>query len=90
MRPYYYDNVIISRLICLYLAEFAVADITDIEWSSAPFDYLVIPEEQKKIVLALTRVRLEKDADIPFDNFVVGKNRGLNILLQYGLKFCTD
>jgi hypothetical protein len=80
----------ISRLICLCLAEFAVADITDIEWSSAPFDCLAIPEEQKKMVLALAGARLEKDADIAFDDFVVGKGRGLNVLLQYGLKFCTD
>jgi Cdc6-like AAA superfamily ATPase len=62
-------------------------------WSSAPFDCLAIPEEQKKIVLALARARLEKDADIAFDDFVAGKGRGLNVpftvrsKILYGLTY---
>ena len=61
--------------------EFAVADIEDIKWSSTPFDYLTIPEEQKEVIIALTETRLGLVPSIPFDNFVTGKGRGLNVLL---------
>jgi hypothetical protein len=45
------------RLI-LCIVEFAVADITDIEWSSLPFNCLIIPDKDKEIIIALTESRI--------------------------------
>jgi hypothetical protein len=60
-------------------AEFAVADIKEIEWSSLPFDCLSIPEEQRDIIMALMEARL--DPSVAFNDFVAGKGKGINILL---------
>lgn len=62
--------------------EFAVADIEDIQWSSSPFDCLTIPDEQKEVIIALAETRLGLVPSVPFDDFVAGKGRGLNVLLQ--------
>ena len=62
--------------------EFAVADIEDIQWSSSPFDCLTIPDDQREVVIALAESRLGLIPSVPFDDFVAGKGRGLNILLQ--------
>jgi len=62
--------------------EFAVADIEDIKWSSTPFDCLTIPDEQKEVIIALAETRLGLVPSVPFDDFVTGKGRGLNVLLQ--------
>jgi hypothetical protein len=43
--------------------EFAVADITDIEWSSLPFDCLTISYEQREVIMALAEARAEADAE---------------------------
>ena len=67
--------------------EFAVADITDIEWSSLPFDCLTISNEQKEVIMALAEARAKSDAeadaeaDEEFDDFVEGKGQGLVVLL---------
>lgn len=63
--------------------EFPIADVTDIEWSSTPFDCLTIPAEQKEVIVALAETRLGVAPGVPFDDFVAGKGRGLNLLLQY-------
>lgn len=63
-------------------AEFAVADIREIEWSSLPFDCLSIPEEQRDVIMALVEARL--DPSVEFDDCIVGKGKGINMLLQYG------
>lgn len=63
--------------------EFAVADIEDITWSSSPFECLTIPDEQKEVIVALAETRLGLVPSVPFDDFVAGKGRGLNVLLQY-------
>lgn len=63
--------------------EFAVADIQDIEWSLSPFECLTIPYKEREVVIALAETRLGLVPSIPFDDFVVGKGRGLNVLLQY-------
>ena len=70
------------RLIQGHVVEFAVADINDIDWSSSPFDCLTIPNEQKEVIIALAEIRLGLVPSIPFDDFVAGKGRGLNVLLQ--------
>lgn len=62
--------------------EFAVADIEEIQWSSSPFDCLTIPAEQKEVIIALAETRLGLVPGVPFDDFVPGKGRGLNVLLQ--------
>jgi hypothetical protein len=58
-------------------------DIEDIEWSSLPFDSLSISNEQRDVVMALVEARNDP-GDIMFDDVIAGKERGLNILLQYG------
>lgn len=68
-------------------AEFAVADIEEIQWSSDPFNCLVIPEDDREVIMALVEARNRHIGQEPvseFDDVVAGKGRGLNILLQYG------
>jgi len=55
-----------------------VADITEIEWSSAPFDGLALPDDQTETILAVT----DTEQDSGFDDIVEGKGRGILILLQ--------
>jgi hypothetical protein len=55
----------------------------DIEWSSRPFNYLEIPDKNKEIIIALAESRTGQLPRNTFDNFVTGKGRDLNILLQY-------
>jgi hypothetical protein len=59
-------------------AEFAVADIEDIKWSSLPFNSLSISNEQRDIIMALIEARNGPSA---IDEVVAGKRKGLNILL---------
>ena len=73
----------IVKLIVQCTAEFAVADIEDIQWSSVPFDCLTIPDEQEKAVMALVETKTRQVPGFGFDDFVAGKGRGVNILLQY-------
>ncbi|ODH45035.1 hypothetical protein ACO22_00427 [Paracoccidioides brasiliensis] len=63
--------------------EFAVADLDQAQWSSATFENLRIPSQQMDTLLALAKTRLGLVPSIPFDDFVTGKGRGLNVLL-YG------
>ncbi|OJD27255.1 hypothetical protein ACJ73_01355 [Blastomyces percursus] len=63
--------------------EFAVTDLVPVEWSSIPFKNLKIPSQQKDTLLALAKTRLGLAPSVPFDDFVTGKGRGLNVLL-YG------
>ena len=81
-----------DRSVCktksLITAEFAVADIEDIQWSSDSFDGLVIPDEDRDIIMALVEARngpCDRAAQdsFQFDDIITGKGRGLNILLQY-------
>jgi hypothetical protein len=80
--------------------EFAVADISNIDWSPLPYDGLTIPGEKKEVVMALAESRMgrgdstpsddvgeRQERDVPFDDFVEGKGRGLIVLLQYALGF---
>jgi hypothetical protein len=65
------------------IAEFAVADIKDIEWSDSLFNCLSIPVEQRDAIMALAEIHMGEAQDVPFDDFVAGKGRDLIILLQY-------
>lgn len=62
--------------------EFAIEDIKDITWSFTAFDSLVIAEEKKAIILAMAKARVEHIAKCRFDDVIVGKGQGLNILPQ--------
>ena len=66
-----------------YIIEFTMADIIDIEWSSLLFNYLIISDKDKEIIIALAESRTGQLPENAFDNFVIGKGRGLNMLLQY-------
>jgi hypothetical protein len=47
------------------LVECVVAGITSIEWSSAPFDGLALPPEQKELVKALAQRSLRLTQSLP-------------------------
>ncbi|KAK0637179.1 P-loop containing nucleoside triphosphate hydrolase protein [Bombardia bombarda] len=63
--------------------EFAVANISDVEWSQASFDDVKIPEEQKKPIWALTSTYLNRAPGDGLTDLVRGKGHGINFLL-YG------
>lgn len=65
------------------IAEFPVAGISEIQWSSAPFDCLTIPKEQKEVIVALAEARTNSENGFEFDDVIAGKGRGLIALLQY-------
>ncbi len=69
-----------------YIAEFAVADIKDINWNPAAFAQLAIPTKKKEVIQALAEAHTSRETEYTFDDFVVGKGLGLIILLQYGLQ----
>jgi hypothetical protein len=63
--------------------ECAVAGVTRIKWSSAPFDSLALPAEQKNLLKALAEARMVAGSEYTFDDVVEGKGQGLIALLQY-------
>lgn len=67
--------------------EFAVADISAISWNPEPFQRLAIPSKRKKLIQALAASHMSRADRHSFDDFVVGKGRGLIMLLQYGTTF---
>ena len=69
----------------MYTAEFAVADIEEIEWSSVPFDSLTLPDEQRETIMAVTETGTSPNPGPEFDDFVDGKGRGIIVLLQYDI-----
>jgi hypothetical protein len=63
-----------------------VVNIDRIQWSSDPFDCLVIQDEDREVIMALVEARNGQDdgkSDFSFDDFIQGKGRGINLLLQY-------
>ncbi|KFY02063.1 hypothetical protein V490_00656, partial [Pseudogymnoascus sp. VKM F-3557] len=63
--------------------EFAVADISEISWNESLFNQLAMPSKSKKLIEALTTFQSGGKVKYTFDDFVVGKGRGL-IMLLYG------
>ena len=61
--------------------EFAVCKLKDIEWSSASFADVKIPEVQKMPLQALTATYLRREPENAFRDLVHGKGRGINFLL---------
>ncbi len=41
-------------------------------WSSAPFDCLTLPDDQKETIMAVTETRTSGDPDSEFDGIVEG------------------
>ncbi|EEU42608.1 uncharacterized protein NECHADRAFT_47710 [Fusarium vanettenii 77-13-4] len=60
--------------------EFAVSDITPITWNEKLLGNLVIPDEEKQLLLALV-AHTAKEGDGGFDDFIEGKGKGLILLL---------
>lgn len=52
--------------------EFAVSDITPITWNEKLLGNLVIPDEEKQLLLALV-AHTAKEEDGGFDDFIEGK-----------------
>ena len=61
--------------------EFAVADIPEISWNESLFNQLAMPSKSKKLIEALTTFQSGGKVKYTFDDFVVGKGRGLIMLL---------
>ena len=61
--------------------EFAVEDIAEIQWSDAAFDSLTVAKEKKAIILAMAEARTQQRLGSGFDDVIVGKGQGLNVLL---------
>ena len=76
------------RLIYLCKVEFAVADIEEIKWSSAPFDCLTLPHDQRETIMAVTET--SGGGGPEFDDIVEGKGRGIIVLLQYDTQIVVD
>jgi hypothetical protein len=57
-------------------------DISNIVWNPSSFANLAIPSQKKQLVLALAEAHLGETSDQTFDDFVIGKGRGLIMLLQ--------
>ncbi len=66
----------------IFKVEFAVDDISNIVWNPSCFANLAIPSQKKNLVLALAKAHLGETSNHTFDDFVVGKGRGLIMLLQ--------
>ncbi|KAI8715738.1 AAA domain-containing protein [Fusarium sp. LHS14.1] len=60
--------------------EFAVSDITPITWNEELLGNLVIPDEEKQLLLALVAYTA-KEMDGGFDDLIEGKGKGLILLL---------
>jgi len=64
---------------------FAIGKITEIKWQTDAFDNLVLPKDQKELIKALVEshhgTANAVDAEDQFDDFIVGKGRGLIINL---------
>lgn len=55
--------------------EFFVEQVGEIEWNNSAFDKLVLPEDQKELILAFSESQLEGGA--AFDDVISGKGKGI-------------
>lgn len=60
--------------------EFFVNHIEDITWSDDAFNSLVLPEDQKEVILSLAESQLKSKTE--FDDVIEGKGKGMIILLS--------
>ncbi|TKW56190.1 ATP-dependent zinc metalloprotease FtsH [Colletotrichum tanaceti] len=59
--------------------DFFVEQVTEITWNTQAFDKLVLPEDQKELILAFSESQLEGSA---FDDVISGKGKGIICLLS--------
>nr|KMM69764.1 hypothetical protein CPAG_06078 [Coccidioides posadasii RMSCC 3488] len=62
-------------------AEFAISNIQNVRYSPTPFTSLVMPEEKKKVVMALAET-VNQVESARLDDVVAGKGLGVTILLH--------
>ncbi len=60
--------------------EFAVANISDIEWSRSSFDDVKILESQKKFIWGPVKTYLGQESQGGFEDLIQGKGGGMNFL----------
>lgn len=60
--------------------EFFIEQVEDIVWNNDAFDKLVLPDDQKELVLAFSESQLEGGA--AFDDVISGKGKGIICLLS--------
>ncbi|RPB28794.1 P-loop containing nucleoside triphosphate hydrolase protein [Terfezia boudieri ATCC MYA-4762] len=63
-------------------AEFAVADLKEVEWVPDAFNKLVLPKEQKELILSLVEAAPTDNAKYKFDDFIPSKGLGLVAVLH--------
>ncbi len=61
--------------------DFFVEQVAEIEWNTDAFDRLVLPQDQKELILAFSESQLG-GAGAGFDDVVAGKGRGIICLLS--------
>ncbi|EFQ31520.1 ATPase [Colletotrichum graminicola] len=59
--------------------DFYVEQVTEITWNTNAFDKLVLPEDQKELILAFSESQLEGST---FDDVISGKGKGIICLLS--------
>jgi len=57
-----------------------VAGIEDIAWDEEAFESLVLPNEEKDLLLAFSESKINKEVN--FDDFITGKGKGIIMLLS--------
>jgi ATP-dependent 26S proteasome regulatory subunit len=60
--------------------DFFVDNVSEIEWNTNAFDSLVLPEDQKDLILSFTESQVINSAG--FDDVIQGKGKGIVILLS--------
>ena len=65
---------------------FVIDNVSEIQWQPDPFDNLVLPKEHKSLLKALVESHRgsnsgPRNGEDQFDDFIVGKGRGLIINL---------
>ncbi|KAL8396315.1 hypothetical protein RB594_004692 [Gaeumannomyces avenae] len=64
--------------------DFYVEHVAEIEWNRRAFDRLVLPEDQKELILAFSESQLDQTeggGGKSFDDFIAGKGKGVICLL---------
>ncbi|KAJ9149384.1 AAA ATPase family protein [Pleurostoma richardsiae] len=59
--------------------DFFIEQVGEIEWNNNAFDKLVLPEDQKELILAFSESQLEGSS---FDDVISGKGKGIICLLS--------
>ncbi|KAK2795047.1 hypothetical protein FQN50_009806, partial [Emmonsiellopsis sp. PD_5] len=67
---------------CHGTVEFAMADISDIEFLPLPFNLLIIDKEKKQVAITLVECHVDQTGGPALNNIIVGKGLGVIILLH--------